>query len=406
MDSEEDYLFSGLKVLDVGTWIAAPVAATILADLGADVIKVEQPIHGDAYRKLAESPIGPRPSVNAYWIGDARNKRSITLNLQTQEARDVLLELVRECDVYITNQPASTREAFGLTYERLSQVNPRMIYASLTAYGEDGPDAGREGFDGVAWWARTGLMDQVRAWGQAPGMSVPGMGDHPTAVTMYAMIVTALLRRERTGKGTRVHTSLLANGAWANGCYVQAALAGGTFERREGTPPDPISPNRVLFETSDGRLLQLYMIRTHEELDGLLIAAGRPDLLVDERFAAPAERAANMRAFIAELHAMFATRTASEWLSVFGQTGVNVTPVAQMEDIPTDGQLLASGALVIPSDPSVEMPLILNHPLHIDGLQFVGPRRAPSLGEHTAEILAELGMSTDSIADFQSRGIV
>jgi formyl-CoA transferase len=96
MDSEEDYLFSGLKVLDVGTWIAAPVAATILADLGADVIKVEQPIHGDAYRKLAESPIGPRPSVNAYWIGDARNKRSITLNLQTQEARVVLLELVRE----------------------------------------------------------------------------------------------------------------------------------------------------------------------------------------------------------------------------------------------------------------------------------------------------------------------
>jgi formyl-CoA transferase len=113
-----------------------------------------------------------------------------------------------------------------------------------------------------------------------------------------------------------------------------------------------------------------------------------------------------MRTFFAVLRAMFATRTASEWLSVFGQTGVNVTPVAQMEDIPTDGQLLASGALVIPSDPSVEMPLILNHPLHIDGLQFVGPRRAPSLGEHTAEILAELGMSTDSIADFQSRGIV
>lgn len=406
MGLDEGYLFAGLKVLDVGTWIAAPVAATILADLGADVIKVEQPVHGDAYRKLADSPIGPRPPVNAYWIGDARNKRSITLNLQMAEAREVLMTLVRECDVYITNQPTSTREAFGLTYEQLSQVNPRMIYASLTAYGEDGPDAGREGFDGVAWWARTGLMDQVRAWGHAPGMSVPGMGDHPTAVTMYAMIVTALLRRERTGKGSHVHTSLLANGVWANGCYVQAALAGGTFERRDGEPPEPLSPNRVLFETADGRLLQLYMIRSHDELDGLLIAAGRPDLLVDERFASPEARAAHMGEFIATLHSMFATKTAAEWLEVFGETGVNVTPVARMEDIPLDAQLRANGTLVPPSDPSVEMPLILNHPLNIDGLGTVGPRHAPSLGEHTAEVLAELGMSAAGIADFESRGVV
>ena len=400
-------IFAGLKVLDCASFIAAPAAATVLSDFGADVIKIEPPGTGDPYRNLPNLPGYPSGEHNFAWLLEARNKKSIALDLAKPEAQAVLYKLVAEADVFITNMPPPVRAKLGITYDHLSHLNERLIYASFTGYGETGPEANKPGFDATAWWARTGLMDLVRAGEEVPpARSLPGMGDHPTAVTMYAMIVTALLRRERTGKGTRVHTSLLANGAWANGCYVQAALAGGTFERREGTPPDPISPNRVLFETSDGRLLQLYMIRTHEELDGLLIAAGRPDLLVDERFAAPAERAANMRAFIAELHAMFATRTASEWLSVFGQTGVNVTPVAQMEDIPTDGQLLASGALVTPSDPSVEMPLILNHPLHIDGLQFVGPRRAPSLGEHTAEILAELGMSTDSIADFQSRGIV
>jgi crotonobetainyl-CoA:carnitine CoA-transferase CaiB-like acyl-CoA transferase len=382
------------------------VAATILADMGADVIKVEQPGHGDAYRYLAESPIGPKPPVNAYWIGDARNKRSITLNLQKPEAREVLLRLVRECDVYITNQPAPTREAFGLTYEQLSKENPRMIYASLTAYGEDGPDAGREGFDGVAWWARTGLMDQVRSWGAVPGMSVPGMGDHPTAVSMYASIVTALMWRERTGKGTRVHTSLLGNGAWANACYVQAALAGGVFERRDGTPPDPLSPNRVLFETSDGRLLQLYMIRGHDELDALLLAGDRHDLVADERFAEPTARMANMGALIDELKAMFRTRTAAEWLATFREAGVNVTPVAQMEDLPLDEQLKINGTFVPPTDESVPMPFVVSHPLHIDGLALVGPKHAPDLGEHTAEVLTELGMTATEIAEYQERGIV
>ncbi|HKS90642.1 MAG TPA: CoA transferase [Tepidiformaceae bacterium] len=406
MGDDAGYLFSGLKVLDVGTWIAAPVAATMLADLGADVIKVEQPVQGDAYRRLAESPIGPRPAVNAYWIGDARNKRSITLNLQTPEAREVLMRLVRECDVYITNQPTPTREAFGLTYEALAKLNPRMIYASLTAYGEEGPDAGREGFDGVAWWARSGLMDQVRAWGATPGMSVPGMGDHPTAVTMYAMIVTALLWRERTGKGTRVHTSLMANGAWANGCYVQAALAGGTFQRREDSPPEPISPNRVLFETADGRLLQLYMIRGHDELDALLVAGERHDLLGDVRFAEPAGRAAYMAEFIEELRNMFRARTADDWLARFRAGGVNVTLVAQMEDIALDEQLKANGSLVPPTDASVPMPLILNHPMRIDGLPAVGPKHAPGLGEHTVQILRELGLNAAEIADYEARGIV
>ena len=241
MPDESDLLFAGLKVLDVGTWIAGPVSATILADFGASVIKVEQPGVGDPYRQMvAAAPI------NYAWLLDARNKRGISLNLKSEEGRDILMRLVRECDVYVTNQPPPMRRQLRLTYEDLAPLNERMIYASLTAYGEVGPDSDREGFDGVAYWARSGLMDLVRSPGAVPGMSTPGMGDHPTAVALFAAIVTALLRRERTGKGGKVHTSLLANGLWSNSCVAQGAFTGADIIAARRNQPPIISPNRTL----------------------------------------------------------------------------------------------------------------------------------------------------------------
>ncbi len=397
-----DYLFSGLKVLDVGTWIAGPVAATILADFGASVIKVETPGAGDPYRALSGGVLSPRAPMNYMWLADARNKRGIALNLKVQEARDILLQLVRECDVYVTNQPMATRRAFGLTYEELAPINERMIYASLTAYGEEGPDAELEGFDGVAWWARTGLMDMVRAPGTVPGMSVPGMGDHPTAVSVYAAIVTALLQRERTGKGTRVHTSLLANGLWSNLCLAQAAMVGAEFPDRS---PGPVrSPNRVLFETSDGRLLQLYMVRTQAELDALLIVAGREDMLADPRFADAVSRSQNAPALVAEIQGTIGQRTAAEWMRLFRENGVPVTLVAQMQDLAHDPQIAANHMAVPPVDPTVPAPLIVTHPINIDGLDKVGPTRAPDVGEHTVEVLTELGYDAVEIERLRAVG--
>src|SRR5512139_840622 len=217
MANENDLLFEGLKVVDVASWIAGPVAATILADYGADVIKVEMPGTGDGYRALAAAPGMPVSDVNYTWMMDSRNKRSLTLNLKDPRGKAILLRLVADCDVYVTNQPMPMRRALGLTYDDLKQINPRMIFASLTAYGEDGPERDREGFDLVAYWARTGLMDLVRTGDVEPAQSLPGMGDHPTAVALYAAIVTALFRREKTGAGSEVHTSLLANGVWAAG---------------------------------------------------------------------------------------------------------------------------------------------------------------------------------------------
>jgi crotonobetainyl-CoA:carnitine CoA-transferase CaiB-like acyl-CoA transferase len=162
-----DLLFEGLKVLDVGSWIAGPVAGTILGDFGADVIKVELPGIGDAYRNLSALPVFPDADENYMWQMDARNKRSLSLNLKSEQGRAILHQLVRECDVYITNNPLPMRRALELNYEDLKPLNERMIYASLTSYGEDGPEKDREAFDLVAYWARTGLMDLVRTGGSS-----------------------------------------------------------------------------------------------------------------------------------------------------------------------------------------------------------------------------------------------
>ena len=406
MNDAPDLIFAGLRVLDVGTWIAGPVAATILADYGANVIKVEAPETGDPYRRLPQVPSMPRSDVNYTWAADARNKRGITLNLKSEDGRAILLELVRRCDVYVTNQPFPTRRSFGLTYADLAPHNPRMIYASLTAYGETGPEADREGFDGVAWWARSGLMDLVRAPGAAPGNSVPGMGDHPTAVALYAAIVTALLRRERTGQGGEVHTSLLANGVWSNLCIVQGALAGGDFGPRRSAQDIPTSPNRVLFETADDRLLQLYMVRTAEEVDRLLLAADRPDILADPRFADPTARAEHGAAFVELLRKVFRTRPAREWLRIFGAADVPVSLVTVVEDLPDDEQFRVNDIFTPPTDPAVPAPLIVNHPVNVTGLRRVGPTPAADFGQHTDEVLAELGYDQADIARLRSQGVV
>jgi crotonobetainyl-CoA:carnitine CoA-transferase CaiB-like acyl-CoA transferase len=405
MPGTEAPLFEGLVVLDVGTWIAAPVAATMLADYGATVIKVEMPGHGDPYRYLAGSPLSPVHEQNYMWLMDGRNKRSITLNLGSDEGRDILMQLVRRCDVFITNHTMNTRRKLRLNYEDLRPENARMIYASLTAYGEQGPDAELEGFDGVAWWSRTGLMDRVRARGVTPGGSVPGMGDHPTAVSLYASIVTALLRRERTGEGARVHTSLLANGIWSNACYAQGAIMGANFDHLKAGV-EPISPNRAIYQTADSRWLQLYMVRTEEDFDRMLLAAERGDILGDPRFANAESRRQHWEALLDVLRSLFAERTAAEWMKLFRTNGVPVTLVAEMPDLAEDEQIVAAGIVQPPTDPAVPAEYVIRPPVNIDGIEPVGARHAPAVGEHTNELLAELGFGEAAIEALHARGVV
>ena len=202
-----DSLFAGLKVIDCASWIAAPAAATILSDFGANVIKIEPPGAGDPWR--ASTPM-PGKIADYYWQLTSRNKRSLAIDLKHAEGLAVLYRLLATADVFVTNFPLPVRDRLNIAPAHLLPLNPRLIYASFTAYGEAGDEAAKTGFDSTAYWARTGLMDMVRATPETePARSAPGMGDHPSATGLYAAIVTALYRREKTGKGQHIDMALL-----------------------------------------------------------------------------------------------------------------------------------------------------------------------------------------------------
>src|SRR5262245_2067762 len=192
MPDASEHLLSGLRVIDAASFIAGPVAATILADLGADVIKIEPP-HGDPYRHRTGGPGVPESPYNYRWIVDNRTKRGLALDLRHAPGREVLQRLVTRADVFITNNPLGSRARLGTRWEDLAPMNPRLIYPSITAYGERGDEAPHTGYDATALWARTGLMDLVKPTPySAPARSLPGMGDHPTGVALFGAIMTAL----------------------------------------------------------------------------------------------------------------------------------------------------------------------------------------------------------------------
>src|ERR1700754_714428 len=221
-------VFSGLKVVDLASFIAGPGAAVILSDFGADVIKVEPPT-GDLYRTVYNIPPYPRAKDNYAWHLNNRNKRGMALDLKSPGAAAVLERLVKWADVLIVNTPHPARKKLKLEYQDVAAWNPRLIYADLTGFGEKGPDADLPGFDITAYCARSGLLSMTRDAGAPPTWPVAGSGDNATAVGLYSAIVTALYRRERTGKGSYVTTSLLAEGVWSASVSIQAALCEAKF---------------------------------------------------------------------------------------------------------------------------------------------------------------------------------
>ena len=399
----EDLLFKGLKVLDVSTWIAAPVATVMLADFGADVIKVEMPVTGDAYRHYAGMPGTPASEHNYTWIMDGRNKRALTLNLKDARGLAILKRMVSDCDVYVTNHPFPLRDKLGLNYEQLKPLNDRMIYASLTAYGEQGPDREKEGFDLVGYWSRSGLMDMVRGPGVKPVQALPGMGDHPTAVSLYAAIVTALLRRERTGRGSHVHTSLLANGVWSISCLAQAKICGADFSTYRN--PNRVALQGALLLTSDQRYLQFAMVRTPEEMGALLHALGVGQLLDDPRFATPEARIEHGKELIALIEPIAATKRAREWTAVFAAARVPAQIVETLDDLLTDPQIALNDIFTRPVD-AVGVDRVVNAPVFVDGMPRTGVRKAPGIGEHSADILGGLGYSEREIEALRADGVV
>ena len=403
--SDAQPILQGIRVLDVASYIAAPVATTIMADFGAEVIKVEPPA-GDAYRRIADNPGMPEADVDYFWQCDNRNKRGVVLDLTKESGRAALDRLIGQADVFVTNYTRPAREKLKLTYDDLKPINERLIYASLTAYGESGPEAAKTGFDSTAYWARSGLMHMVKPDPEAtPARSLPGQGDHPTGVALFGAIMLALYQRLQTGRGSKVHTSLIANGLWSNAYYAQAVLAGGTAPMR---PRREAMPNALTnhYQCRDGHWFILSCVNQEREWERLVQAMERPELAADPRFIDAVARRQNAGTLVALFDTVFASRDWPQWRRVLDEARITFGTVATPDDLHADEQMVASGALSPAADPRFGAAYVVDTPLWVDGAAKATPTGAPSIGEHTEAVLKAAGLSDADLEHLKKDGAI
>src|SRR5438094_8866578 len=380
-----DNIFSGLKVVDLASFIAGPGAAVILSDFGADVIKVEPPT-GDLWRMLYKVPPQPHARDNYPWHLNNRNKRGMAVDLKSPDAVKILERLVRWADVMIVNTPHPARKRLKLEYDDVATWNPRLVYADVPGFGENGPDAELPGFDITAYWARSGLLSMTRDAGAPPTWPVAGSGDNATAVGLYGAIVTALYRRERTGKVSYVTTSLLAEGVWSASVSIQAALCEATFF----APHDRKNPANAalnVYRASDGAWFVL--IVTADKLAVLAKAVGRADLLTDPRFSDPAKLMQNMPQLTAILDEVFSSQPMAHWYEVFNGVHVTFGAVRGPQEVVKDPQLRANDIVVPLEGAGGKLKFTLSSPIQVHGVTKVPARRAPALGEHNEKVLEQ-----------------
>jgi len=397
-----DNIFSGLKVVDLASFIAGPSAAVILSDFGADVIKVEPPT-GDLWRMGHKIPPQPQATDAYPWHLANRNKRGITLDLKSPGAQQVLERLVKWADVLVVNTPHPARRRLKLEYDDVLPWNPRLIYADVTGFGEQGPDADLPGFDITAYWARSGLLSMTRDAGAPPTWPVAGSGDNATAVGLYAAIVTALYRRERTGKGSRVTTSLLAEGVWSASVSIQAALCGAKFFGPHDRK-NPANAAMNVYRASDDTWFVLVV--THDKLAAVANAIGRGDLLTDSRFADPARLMQNMPQLTAILDEVFGSKPMTHWYDVFQRVHVTFGAVRGPEEVVQDPQLRANDIVVPLAGAGGKLTSTISSPLQVQGVTKVPAQRAPALGEHTEDVLKQLGFSATEIDGLRANGAI
>jgi len=397
-----DNIFSGLKVVDFASFIAGPSAAVILSDFGADVIKVEPPA-GDLWRIAHKLPPQPQAKDAYPWHLANRNKRGMTLDLKSPSAQPVLERLVKWADVLIVNTPHPARKKLKLEYDDVVQWNPGLIYADLTGFGEKGPDATLPGFDITSYWARSGLLSMTRDAGAPPTWPVAGSGDNATAVGLYSAIVTALYRRERTGKGSYVTTSLLAEGVWSASVSIQAALCEAKFY----APHDRKNPANAamnVYRASDGTWFVL--IVTPDKLAAVAKAIGRADLLTDARFSDPAKLIENMAQLTEILDEVFGSQPMAHWYEVFNGVHVTFGAVRGPQEVIDDPQLRLNEIVVPLEGAGGKLTWTIGSPMQVHGVTKVPAKRAPGLGEHNEEVLKQLGFSATEIDGLRTGGAV
>ena len=404
----ENLLLKGIKVIDAASFIAGPASTTILSDFGAEVIKIEPPKIGDSLRHLIMRTrrVNPQSERDYCWHLTSRNKKSLALDLNSEKGQEILRELVKDSDVFVTNMPEKTRQKLKIRAVDLLPMNDRLVYGSLTGYGEDGEDSHRTAFDVLAWWARSGLMDVVRPSDNSSPGSIPiGMGDQPSGVALFASIMTALYRREKTGKGGEVYTSLMANGAWSNGSYIQAGLFNADFPDRQIEAP--LHPFGGRYKTKDGRFLLLAIIDAAKEWPKFLKAMNLEYLNEDEKFSSFKNLNSNFRDLYKILEEQFAQYNLSEVIDKLKNSGVTFGFMNKSNDLSEDQQFLDSEVLIKYDNKAFgDNSLTVNSPVFLKNEPKKIPEKGPELGEHTKQILLSLGKSEQDIKQLKKEGII
>jgi len=397
-------LLQGLRVVEMGFWVAAPAAAGLLADWGADVVKIEPP-RGDPMRHFYRAVAGIElPSCPPFDL-DNRGKRSVVLDLAKPEGRELALELVCGADVFVTNYRHDALERLGFDWGTLSKRAPRLVYAHMTGYGQEGPDRDRAGYDIGAFWARAGIAVLLAQAGGEPIGSRAGFGDHITASHGLAGILAALYAREKSGKGQLVDACLLRSGIYTVGFDIAQQLAFGLVSPA-GKRQESLSPTVSNFEAGDGKWIWLLGVEADRHWPRLCEGLDRAELKEDPRFVTATARRENAAEMMRILDAQFATRPLAEWLERFDAVDLWWAPVNTPQDVTTDPQVLATGAIVDVPDGAGGTQKSVGSPVRFSSADVAPRAPVPKVGEHTEEVLAELGVAAGRIAALRELRVI
>ncbi len=393
----------GVKVVELGLWVAGPSAAAMLGDWGAQVIKIEPP-NGDPMRGLFAALLGTEASLNPPFELDNRGKRGIVLDLEKEEAREIALRLVEDADVFVTNMRPRVLDQFGLSYAELHERFPRLVYAHVTGYGPDGEARDTAAYDIGAFWSTAGVGASLTAPGGAIPQQRGGMGDHMTGQMTAGAICAALYSREKTGIGQRVSVSLARVGVYMIGWDVMLAMRLGvpvlTYDRHHA-----VNPIIDCYRSGDGRWFWLLLLQADRHWPDLCRAIGREGLMADERFKNIEIRRVNGPALVDELDAVFAQKPLSEWVQAFEANNVWWAPVNSVNEVVKDAWVRASGAFIDVPGPDGAIPMVAT-PADFSGTPWAPGGLPPQLGQHTEEVLLEIGYDWEGIGGLKDRGVI
>ena len=401
-------LLEGIKVLEVANWVAAPSTCTILADLGAQVIKVEHPETGDPVRSIQLSATGIGAytgGINAIFEQLNRGKQSIGINLETAGGQQAVRKLAAEADVMVTNLTPHRQVRYGLTYEDIFSVNARIIYLVLTGYGMDGPERDRSGFDYAAFWARSGIMAMLGEQGEPPVQQRPGYGDQTTSLAMTSAVGLALYERERSGKGQRIDCALLHTAMWALGLDTAATLKDRVALPRNSRKRAG-NPLFNYYETKNGKWVQLVMIESERFWDGFCAALGLDDLVADPRFDTHVHRVENNLELLKIVTERFLQRTRDEWAPRLDEGRCIWAPIQTLEEVIEDPQALTNGYTTTLDHAEEGEFQLVSTPMKFQRTPAQTTDPAPELGQHTETVLLELGYTWDEISSLKDQGAI